>query len=83
MSGAQERISANLSYNNSTSGIIGKGGYGVVFHGTFFDQNVAVKRIQQIDVNTREEANLRELNHDNVIKLKWLEENETFRYFIL
>ena len=83
MSGTQTWISANLSYNNSKSGIIGDGRYGVVFHGTFFDQNVAVKRIQQIDVNTREEANLRELNHDNVIKLKWLEENETFRYFIL
>jgi hypothetical protein len=38
-----------------------------------------VKRIQLIDVNPREEANLRELNHDNVIELKCLEENENFR----
>lgn len=80
MSDAQIPIGDNLTYDSSKNGIIGRGRYGIVFHGTYFGQKVAVKRIQQIEVNLREEANLRKLDHENVVKLMCQEENNDFRY---
>jgi serine/threonine-protein kinase/endoribonuclease IRE1 len=64
--------------------IIGKGGYGVVFRGSFSGQDVAVKRIQLMDANngsnSRELPNLRKLKHGNIVELFHVEDNEDFRY---
>jgi hypothetical protein len=81
MSAGQTLISANFTYNDSS--IIGEGRYGVVFDGTYFGINVAVKRIQRFQVNPHEEANLRKLDHDNVIRLEHCVNNKDFRFSIL
>ena len=63
--------------------IIGMGGYGTVFAGTFNGQRVAVKRVQHLDdVKNREQENnkkLSRLNHPNIVQFKHYEEDETFR----
>jgi hypothetical protein len=64
--------------------IIGRGGNGVVFRGSFSGQDVAVKRIQLIDanykLNSRELLNLRQLKHDNIVEFIHVEDNDDFRY---
>jgi hypothetical protein len=57
MSAGQTLISANFTYNDSS--IIGEGRYGVVFDGTYFGINVAVKRIQRFQVNPHTARTLR------------------------
>ncbi|XP_046634052.1 serine/threonine-protein kinase/endoribonuclease IRE1-like isoform X2 [Daphnia pulicaria] len=66
--------------------IIGRGGNGVVFRGSFSGQNVAVKRIQLIDanyeLNSRELLNLRQLKHDNIVEFIHVEDNDDFRFIV-
>lgn len=77
----------NFSYNNSKdgSGIIGRGRYGTVYRGHFSDQKIAVKRILLTDVDnelySREKSNMRQFNHENVVKLIYDEDDDDFRYF--
>ena len=64
------------------SNVLGKGGFAVVFRGTFDGKPVAVKRLQEdtvaIDVQ-REETALRRLDHPNVIRLIYVENDEDFK----
>ncbi len=61
------------------SNILGRGGFAVVFRGTFDGKPVAVKRLQEdtvaIDVQ-REETALRRLDHPNVIRLIHVENDD-------
>jgi hypothetical protein len=61
--------------------ILGEGAYGIVFEGTFGEQQVAVKRIQTAYIvsNEKEEAALKKLDHPNVIKLFHICSDEEFR----
>jgi serine/threonine protein kinase len=64
-------------------GLIGKGGFGNVFRGNFLDQSVAVKRILLTNIqgvlNSREETFLTQLQHDNIVKLLHIENDDDFR----
>ena len=69
--------------------ILGKGGYSVVFYGTFTDRNenakkkidVAIKRtaLKKSDMIYREERALKKLNHPNVIRLFYAKSGCIFR----
>jgi serine/threonine protein kinase len=62
--------------------ILGSGGYGVVFAGTYDGNPVAIKRIQFTDDLTellREEDALKKLNHPNVVKLYSITSNDDFK----
>ena len=54
--------------------IIGRGGYGYVFRGTFNKIQVAVKRVQLVGLATREEEALSRLDHPNIVKLFYWED---------
>ncbi len=72
-----------IEYDRSC--VLGKGGFAIVFRGTFDGKIVAVKRIQQDMLakdNQREEEALRRLNHLNIINLLFVEDDEDFKYFI-
>lgn len=63
--------------------ILGRGAFGTVFLGTLDGVEVAVKRVQLLDleegVHTREENAMKLLDHPNVLKLIHVEENEDFK----
>lgn len=80
----RKESAANKRINYDRSYILGKGGFAIVFRGTFDGKLVAVKRIQQdmiAEDNQREEEVLRRLNHPNVISLLYVEDDEDFKYF--
>ena len=52
---------------------LGKGGHGTVFLGTFRGLAVAVKRIDLLDANGKEEKTLTKLKHTNIAKLYYVE----------
>lgn len=63
---------------------LSSGAYGAVYRGKYHDQSVAVKRIlladfQGIDIEKEEEA-LVGLDHENVVKLLHVEQDELFKY---
>nr|CAH0106896.1 unnamed protein product [Daphnia galeata] len=63
---------------------LGEGGYGSVFPGTFRGIKVAVKRVLVIDAtNENEEKILKQLNHQNIVKLLHFYSDDTFKYFVL
>ena len=58
--------------------ILGSGGFGTVFEGTFNGRMVAVKRIVIEDV-VPDETYLLTFRHRNVLKLLHMEEDQNFR----
>ncbi len=59
---------------------LGEGGYGSVFPGTFRGIKVAVKRVLVIDAtNENEEKILKQLNHQNIVKLLHFYSDDTFK----
>jgi len=78
----QESVT-NRRIDYDQSQILGKGGFAIVFRGSFDGNIVAVKRIQQdmlAEDNQREEEALRRLDHPNVITLLFVEDDEDFKY---
>ena len=65
------------------SRILGRGTFACVFFGTLNEIPVAVKRIQLHDLEESfkkwEETAMKQLNHENVVKLLHVEENEDFK----
>jgi len=49
--------------------LLGKGSCGSVYRRTFRGDHVAVKKVQLVDLDKREEEAMRELSHPNVIRL--------------
>lgn len=74
-----------LEYNRSK--ILGNGTFATVFLGTWNGEAVAVKRIEMHKLNKRfkdrEEVAMRQMDHQNVLKLKEVQENEDFKYTII
>ncbi len=63
------------------SNVVGTGGYGVVYAGTFKGEKVAVKRIDimRTSDNRELENNKILLNHPNIVQFKHYEEDGDFR----
>lgn len=58
---------------------LGQGGYSSVFAGTWKNQEIAVKRVESIDTEDKEEKALRQLTHSNVVKLLEIESDNAFK----
>ena len=58
---------------------LGQGGYSSVFAGTWKNQEIAVKRVESIDTEDKEEKALRQLTHSNVVKLFEIESDNAFK----
>ncbi|KAK4004966.1 hypothetical protein OUZ56_006692 [Daphnia magna] len=71
----------------SRENILGRGAFACVFGGTLNEVPVAVKRIQLHDledeIKSREENILKSMNHENVLKIVHIEENEDFKFLVL
>lgn len=74
-----------LSYTRSQ--ILGRGGFGTVFHGFIEGQPIAVKRIELLPSTNQENTNdfhefelQMALEHDNVLAILTWEQDEDFRY---
>lgn len=59
--------------------LLGKGGYGAVFLGTFQGRKVAVKRVELIRASANEEENLKQIHHPNIVKLFHVECTDDFK----
>lgn len=55
---------------------LGRGINGLVYQGTLGKKSVAIKTIEASDLGNKREEVLRFLNHPNVVKLLFVEDNE-------
>ena len=62
---------------------LGEGAFSFVFLGKYNGVKVAVKRVQQHNVNENEEKALQQLDHPNIVKLFYSELNADFKYDFL
>ena len=59
---------------------LGEGAHGSIFSGKLNNErNIAVKRVQLIDTDEREEGALQKLDHLNVVKLYHIENDDAFK----
>ena len=59
---------------------LGRGAFGLVYKGQFQENDVAIKKVQlPFAENDRELNSLRILNHPNVVKLLYSEQDADFR----
>lgn len=72
--------SSQITYSSNKDNILGKGAYATVFRGFFNGVQVAVKRVQLVDINDeREILAMEKLNHQNVVKLYHAHEDGEFK----
>jgi hypothetical protein len=81
MSGMNLPWSSKIT-NNSV--VLGRGTLGTVVRSTYNDEEVAVKRIElyRLDPKDLEVTVLTQLNHENILKIKAVEQDNNFMYFI-
>jgi serine/threonine protein kinase len=62
--------------------VLGTGSFGIVFRGSYRDEEVAVKRLElhRLDPDGREVKLQIDLEHDNVLKILSVDEDEDFKY---
>ncbi len=73
-------IKIDSDFNYNATKLLGAGGFGKVFEGTWCGEKVAVKRVQLLDLSdSREEDALTKLNHQNVTKLHYAVSDHAFR----
>ena len=73
--------SENIKYGTTPDEILGTGKYGYVFKGKLYGEiNVAVKRVHLADIakDNTEMSAFRDLNHENILKLIHVEEEERY-----
>ncbi|XP_046654296.1 serine/threonine-protein kinase/endoribonuclease IRE1-like isoform X2 [Daphnia pulicaria] len=63
--------------------LLGRGGFGSVFPGTFQGRKVAIKRVELVNATDNEEEALKQLDHPNIVKLFHVDCNKDFKYFVL
>lgn len=80
MSDGTNLLPDQISYDRNE--ILGTGGFGTVFLGSYNGKQVAVKRIelQRLDPKDREVTLQKQLNHENVMAILAVEHDVDFRY---
>lgn len=78
-----KKVSLPIDFNRKMP--LGRGEFGTVYQGTFNGMEVAVKRIIVFDLkdqlfDSQEEKIMKEMNHENVLKLYHVHEDEDFKY---
>ncbi|KAK4014950.1 hypothetical protein OUZ56_027462 [Daphnia magna] len=63
--------------------VLGQGGFAAVFKGKFGGREVAVKRVELLKVDKREEDAMLKLEHPNIVKLLHVEKDNDFKYYAL
>ncbi|KAK4011162.1 hypothetical protein OUZ56_020276 [Daphnia magna] len=63
--------------------LLGRGGFAYVFKGKFGGREVAVKRVELLEVDEREEEAMLKLEHPNIVKLFHCEKDNHFMYYAL
>lgn len=74
------RFSGKIQFDRSK--LLGKGGFSIVYQGTYFIKPVAVKRIsvEYLNNSLEREINLHPtLNHENILKILLVEQDDDFR----
>ena len=72
----------NTGIKYTRENLLGQGTYGSVYLGIYNDQQVAVKRIElkQSKKEEREVYLQKILDHENVLKIRKVKEDDDFRY---
>jgi serine/threonine protein kinase len=65
--------------NYDKDDVLGSGFFGTVFRGTFSGDHVAIKRVQLVHLDIREEEAMSKLSHPNVIRLLDTREEGEFK----
>ncbi|KAI9561484.1 hypothetical protein GHT06_012442 [Daphnia sinensis] len=75
--------SGNIEVNKGD--VLGKGGFGIVYRGTYNGETIAVKKImlENVDKHNREVTLQIQLDHENVLKILTVEQSDDFRYIAL
>lgn len=75
--------SGNIEFEKTD--VLGRGGFGVVYRGTYNGEIIAVKRIilENVDPLNREVMLQTQLDHVNVLKILTVEQSSDFRYIVL
>ena len=76
----QESGTQQLQYDETS--VLGEGSSGFIFRGTLNGLQVAVKRVQLVQIKTsvKECQALLDLDHPNIVKLLHVEDDPFFRY---
>ena len=76
---ADSKATAKIQFSKNKEDMLGKGAFSIVYKGRFDNKDVAVKRIQNEDVDHREEEFLRKYPHANILKFFHAEQDDNFR----
>jgi serine/threonine protein kinase len=72
-------LNQNMEIEFNSQVLLGRGGFGSVFPGTFQGREVAIKRVELINATDNEEEALKQLDHPNIVKLFHVECTDDFK----